>query len=110
MNQPKGYVSSEYLDMVRDSVKHLKQRTYELMQLRPGQKVLDVGCGPATDTLELGRLVGEEGEAWGVDHDQAMVDEAQRRASEAGLEGRVRHRRAESNALPFETDTFDACR
>lgn len=110
MNQPKGYVSSAYLRMVGDSVKHLKRRTYELMQIKPGEKVLDVGCGPASDTLELGALVGAQGEVWGVDRDRAMVEEADARAREAGMAGRVRHERAESNALPFATDTFDACR
>ena len=110
MDQPKGYVSSEYLDMVRDSVKHLKQRTYELMQLRPGQKALDVGCGPASDTLELGVLVGPQGEVWGVDYDQAMVDEAERRARAMGIAAWVKHQHAESTSLPFASDSFDACR
>jgi ubiquinone/menaquinone biosynthesis C-methylase UbiE len=110
MTQPKGYVDSEYLRIVGESVRHLKQRTYELMQIRPGHKVLDVGCGPASDTIELGKLVGEEGQVFGVDHDQAMVDEAEGRAQEAGIASWVKHRRAESNALPFGTNTFDAVR
>ncbi len=110
MDQPKGYVSSEYLRMVGESVKHLKRRTYELMQIKPGEKVLDVGCGPASDTLELGTFVGAQGQAWGVDRDPAMVEEADSRAREAGMAGWVKHERAESNALPFAADTFDACR
>jgi len=110
MSHPKGYVSSDYLRMVGESVKHLKQRTYELMQVQPSQKILDVGCGPASDTIELGRLVGPEGQVFGVDHDQAMVDEAEARVREAGVSAWVHHKRAESNALPFEPDMFDASR
>ncbi len=110
MNKPKGYVSSDYLRVVGQSVKHIKKRTYALMNVRKGQKVLDVGCGPASDTIELGRLVGATGDVWGVDYDQAMVDEAEARAKEAGVSAWVKHRRAESNALPFGSDSFDACR
>jgi ubiquinone/menaquinone biosynthesis C-methylase UbiE len=110
VSQPKGYVSSEYLRMAGESVRHIKQRTCELMQVRPGQKVLDVGCGPASDTLELGKLVGPQGQVFGVDHDPAMVEEANKRAREAGVETWVFHKRAESAALPFESNTFDSCR
>jgi ubiquinone/menaquinone biosynthesis C-methylase UbiE len=88
----------------------LKKRTYELLQLRPGAKVLDVGCGPASDTIEMGKLVGPQGQVIGVDHDQAMVDEAEGRAREAGVSAWVTHRRAESDALPFASETFDAVR
>ena len=110
MTGPKGYVSSDYLRMVGESVRHIKQRTYELMQVKPGQRVLDVGCGPASDTIELGRLVGPQGQVIGVDYDQAMVDEAERGAKEAGVAAWVEHRRADSSALPFEPDTFDSSR
>jgi ubiquinone/menaquinone biosynthesis C-methylase UbiE len=55
MTQPRGYVDSEYLRIAGESVLHLKRRTYELMHIQRGHKVLDVGCGPASDTIELGR-------------------------------------------------------
>jgi ubiquinone/menaquinone biosynthesis C-methylase UbiE len=110
MNQPTGYVSSEYLRMAGESVRHIKQRTYELMQVQPGQVVLDVGCGPASDTLELGKLVGPQGQVYGVDHDPAMVAEAERRAQEAGIAAWVLHKHAESDALPFDSNFFDSCR
>lgn len=110
MTHPKGYVSSDYLRMVAESVKHLKQRTYELMRVQPGQQVLDVGCGPASDTLQLGALVGSAGQVFGVDHDQGMIDEARQRARQAGVAAWVKHQRADFASLPFETGTFDACR
>ena len=53
-----GYVDSEYLKMLARLTKPVKQLTYELMQIEPGHKVLDVGCGPATDTIQLAPLVG----------------------------------------------------
>jgi SAM-dependent methyltransferase len=47
---------------------------------------------------------------FGVDHDQAIVDEAESRANEAGVAPWVRHERVGSAALPFGSNTFDSCR
>jgi ubiquinone/menaquinone biosynthesis C-methylase UbiE len=110
MIQPQGYVNSEYLQIMGEFVKHLKQRSYALMQIQPGNKILDVGCGPASDTIQLGRLVGPTGQVFGVDYDQAMIDEAEQRANSEGIAAWVKHKRADSNALPFDTNYFDAAR
>jgi SAM-dependent methyltransferase len=110
MTEPRGYVDTRYLGDVAAFVSALKARTYELMHLEPGQAVLDVGCGPGTDTFALAGLVGEQGRAVGVDHDQAMVDEAQRRVAAEGSGSRVEHVRADSASLPFDDGSFDACR
>lgn len=110
MTQPKGYVSPEYLQVVGEFVKHLKQRTYTLMQIQSGQKVLDVGCGPASDTISLANLVGQSGQVFGIDSDQAMIDKAEQQAAKAGVSAWVKHQCADSGSLPFDSNTFDACR
>ena len=96
MTERKGYVDTDYLRFVAPSVSHLKRRTYELLQLKTGSKVLDIGCGPGTDTIDIGRLVGPEGLVLGVDHDSEMVGEARARAQAAGVSVWVKHERAES--------------
>ncbi len=80
------------------------------MQLAPGQHVLDVGCGPGTDTIALAQLVGAEGRVVGVDYDGTMIAEADHRAAQAGLTARVRHQQADAAALPFPAGEFDASR
>jgi ubiquinone/menaquinone biosynthesis C-methylase UbiE len=76
-----------------------------------GSRVLDVGCGPGTDTIPLARLVGPEGRVAGVDLDPAMTAEADRRAAEAGVNGWVRHELADAmRRLPYADGEFDACR
>jgi SAM-dependent methyltransferase len=110
MARTKGYVDADYLDIAAKIMQPLKQRTYELMQLRPGQRVLDLGCGPGIDTVALSESVGPTGEVHGADHDAAMVAEANRRADAAGVAARVFHRQTDAGALPWTDGFFDASR
>jgi ubiquinone/menaquinone biosynthesis C-methylase UbiE len=110
MTQPKGYVDTHYLQAAAALLSQIKQRSYELMHLQAGQSVLDVGCGPGTDTIPLAAVVGHTGQVTGVDYDAAMVAEAQTRAREAGVSAWVRHEQADATSLPFAAGSFDACR
>jgi len=107
-----SYASTDYLrNAARNpAIQRLKARTYALMQLDAGGHALDIGCGPAIDTVPLAKIVGAAGEIWGVDHDPAMVHEAEREALRAGVAATVHHRQADVAALPFAAGTFDAVR
>jgi ubiquinone/menaquinone biosynthesis C-methylase UbiE len=110
MSQPKGYVDPEYLQVAAQVVQQSKQRSYTCMHVQPGQRLLDVGCGPATDTIPLARLVGPAGQVVGVDYDPAMIAEANRRAELAGVSSWVKHKQGDVSSLPFESGEFDASR
>jgi len=73
----------------------------------PGEHILDIGCGTGTTTLELARLVGENGRVTGVDVSAPMLAEARRRADEAGLDN-VSFTAADAGAHQFEPRHFDA--
>lgn len=110
MSLPKGYVDSGYLQTAARLLQQAKQRSYDFMQIQPGHKVLDVGCGPGTDTIALGRLVGPTGHVSGVDYDAAMVAEANLRTESSAGSAWVAHRQADASALPWGANEFDACR
>jgi SAM-dependent methyltransferase len=73
----------------------------QLAEVREGQRVLDVGCGPGALTGELVRLVGADAVA-AVDPSVAFVAAAKERHP------RVDVRRAPAEQLPFEDGAFDA--
>jgi SAM-dependent methyltransferase len=86
----------------------IKQRTYALLDLRPGNHVLDVGCGTGDDVRALARLVGKAGKVVGVDSSLTMIAEARRRSVGRGLPATFRH--ADAEHLPFADARFDGCR
>jgi len=106
----KGYVDAAYLDTADKLMEAFKQLTYERMHIQPGQRILDLGCGPGTDTIPLAQCVGPSGQVVGVDYDAEMIAEADQRAQKAGVSACVKHERADATALPFESNYFDACR
>ncbi len=110
MTQPRGYVDPHYLRILAELLQQDKQRTYSWMHIQPSHAVLDVGCGPGTDTIALAELVGPTGCVVGVDYDAGMIAEAGRRAAQAGCSAWSRHQQGDASALPLETDTFDSSR
>jgi SAM-dependent methyltransferase len=72
----------------------------ELVGVRPGQRVIDVGCGPGVLTARLADRCGTENVV-AVDPSEPFVE-----AARARLPG-VDVRRASAEALPFPDDTFD---
>jgi ubiquinone/menaquinone biosynthesis C-methylase UbiE len=61
------------------------EHALRLAGLRPGMRVLDIGCGPGDVSFIAARLVGTTGTVLGVDAAPEMVELARARATELGL-------------------------
>jgi ubiquinone/menaquinone biosynthesis C-methylase UbiE len=72
---------------------------------RPGDRVLDIGCGFGDTAQQLAGLVGPTGEVVGVDSSERFIETARQEAEEAGVEN-VRFEVADVEAAELE-DGFD---
>jgi ubiquinone/menaquinone biosynthesis C-methylase UbiE len=61
------------------------QTAVSRLDLRPGMKVLDVGCGPGRLTIPVARVLGADGQVVAIDIQPAMLRRAKQRAEAAGL-------------------------
>lgn len=61
------------------------EHALRLAGLRPGMRVLDVGCGPGDVSFIAARLVGPTGTVLGVDAAPEMLELARARATEKGF-------------------------
>ena len=78
------------------------------LDLRPGETVLDLGCGTGDHTREVAALVAPGGSAVGVDFSASMISEANRRQEASSAPATFQE--GDAQQLPFESNTFDACR
>jgi SAM-dependent methyltransferase len=73
---------------------------------RPGERVLDVGCGFGTSTLEAAERVAPSGRVVGVDISAAMLQSARQRIAAEGVDN-VELLHADAQAYAFEAGSFD---
>lgn len=79
---------------------------YLLPHLHDGMRLLDVGCGPGTITLDLAEAVGPTGEVVGVENVDGPLLQARRHAAERG-DTRTRFEFADVTTLPYADASFD---
>ena len=82
-----------------------RARTLERLALRPGEYVLDLGCGPGLLALEMAGRVGPAGRVDGLDASPSMLALAGRRCASRPW---VHLHSGDVTALPFEDNAFDA--
>lgn len=83
---PEGYWNDEAADKwvraqgaVDRMVRPITAFLLEAAAAKPGERVLDVGCGCGTTTLAFSDAVGEQGRVVGLDISRPMLAEAKRR-------------------------------
>ena len=92
--------------MTLGQARHLRTMTVDQALLKPGEKVLDVGCGTGGVTIPAKLRVGKTGEAAGIDPAPEMIAVARRKANRAELE--IDFRVGVIESLPYPDETFDA--
>ena len=79
---------------------------FSMGHLRPGEAVLDIGCGAGFDTLIAARQTGPSGTLISIDMTPSMLNKARESARLAGLTN-IEFREGFAEALPVEDGTID---
>lgn len=73
---------------------------------RPGQRLLDIGCGTGPTTVRIAELLGPDGTIEGVDISPSMIDAARRRAADSGV-ANAAFALADAQVADFGAGVFD---
>jgi len=84
-----------------------RARLREILEPRPGERLLEIGPGTGYYTLELAAWVGDQGAIEVLDIQQEMLDHTIRAARERGL-WNVNPTRGDAQELGWDDDSFDA--
>lgn len=111
MSEPTGSTPDYTMGFSEEMHEALRRYTaqssaaYLLSSLRPGQRILDVGCGPGTISSGLAKAVAP-GELHGVDMQESEVELAKAVAAAHGRDNATFHV-GDAADLPFEDGFFD---
>jgi SAM-dependent methyltransferase len=83
------------------------ERIVAAVDAKPGERVLDVGCGNGALSVAIGPLVKPGGSVLGLDISGPMLATAARRAAQAGLDN-VSFERGDAQVYPLDAAAFDA--
>ena len=78
----------------------------DLGPIRPGERVLDVGCGAGVDAIMAARLVGGTGRVVGLEFSPDMLAKARANAAKAQA-GNLSFVPGSAESLPFPDASFD---
>jgi SAM-dependent methyltransferase len=79
----------------------------DLVAPRPGEKILEIGCGAGSLVRLLAKRLGNANPITGADVNPFLLREAAQLAEAEGLAGLVQFTKGNAEALPFEDEAFD---
>ena len=88
--------------------KKIRKRGLELLGLKEGDTVLEIGFGTGYSLVEIAGSVGESGRTCGIDLTPEMVELAKKRLEKEGLADRVELYEGDAREMPYEDNKFDA--
>ena len=83
------------------------QAMFDAARLQPAERVMDIGCGYGTTTIEAAERVAPSGRVVGVDISAAMLEPARRRVAATGLDN-IELLEADAQVHTFDARSFDA--
>ena len=82
------------------------QGLIELAELQPGDRILDVGCGPGFVARRAAEIVRSEGQVVGMDLNESMLIKA-RKIPPSNSAVPIEWREGDAQYMPFDDSSFD---
>ncbi|MGZ4314402.1 MAG: class I SAM-dependent methyltransferase [Gaiellaceae bacterium] len=91
----------------RSDEAELRKGMVDLLELRPGARVLETGCGTGKDSEYICGQIHPDGTLYAQDLSLGMLEVARRKLA-GGPPGKVEYVLSNASYLPFADNTFDA--
>ncbi|MEV0844923.1 methyltransferase domain-containing protein [Streptomyces sp. NPDC049954] len=91
---------------LEEAANRLTDMMIERLQVGPGDRVLDIGCGVGGPAIRLAQVTGAE--VVGISVSGKQVEKANELAEAAGMSGKVSFQHGDAMDLPFDDASFSA--
>ncbi|HZR43688.1 MAG TPA: methyltransferase domain-containing protein [Ktedonobacteraceae bacterium] len=99
--------TSAFLNLSDRFFAPLDRQIVAWLQLAPGSRVLDAGCGSGGMTRLLAQAVGSDGEVFGLDANAQLIEGDRSQVRDTDVAGQIQFQEGDVLHLPFEDGTFD---
>lgn len=99
-----------YLEAVSsiEQIKQYKKQSFQKMNIKPGNIILDLGCGNGDEVIEISKLTGTEGKVIGIDVNEQAIKVALTKVPSGTTNVEFVHQNGEK--IPFKDNFFDSVR
>ena len=99
---------SRWYDLFAGSEKKFTETGLQILGVKAGEHVLEIGFGTGNSLVTLIQQTGESGLVAGVELSPGMIEVARKRIQAKGPERSAQIIRGDGTLLPFARDSFDA--
>lgn len=79
-----------------------------ILGLKEGMTILDIGCGPGAITRKISKWLGDKSQIIGIDRDTTFINYAKDKAKKLNM-CNISYYEGDALKLPFEYNSVDAC-
>ncbi|MGD9159317.1 MAG: methyltransferase domain-containing protein [Desulfobacteraceae bacterium] len=88
---------------------HNPEVVFNSLALRPGDYILDIGCGPGNYSIKASEIVGDSGMVYAIDRDRIMIKELETIAFEREILNINTIQADITKSLPVTDSSIDLC-
>lgn len=96
---------AEMKDHFRERLNKYTRKAFQMLPKLERPRILDIGCGSGVPTIELAKL--SDGEIIGIDIDQSLLNNLNRKIEDEGFSGRVRTMKCSLFEIDLPDESFD---